>query len=380
MRIENLPIGIQSMHTLRTIFLMLCFFAYEQVLQAAPTEGYVIEWGWHLIDGANSPAKLVLSNAIAVSASRFHCLALKNDGTVVRWTSNLGAEDFFANEVGTTDDGSGGGKPSTTYAKKIITNGIVRINGQVLSNVLSVASGRNFSLALKKDGTLVTWGENYVPAGLTNIAAIAAASCFSLALRNDGTVAEWDSEKSLHDYGQLHEVPIGSNVIAVAIGETYQGTRNIALKKNGTVVRWGSNYDNDFDTPPVGLSNVVAVAAGNGHTLALKSDGTVIGWGGNNVGQATGIPDTNFDSISSGQVMYGGHILSNIVSVAANDNYSMALRSDGTIVAWGRMVNDQYPATIPEGLSNVVAISAGYGYSLAITTNAAVAEKFRQKN
>jgi len=321
------------------------------------------------------PAKLVLSNAVVVSAGRLHCLALKNDGTVVRWAGNPGVKDFFANEVWTTDDGSGGGKPYTTYAKKIITNGVVRINGQVLGDIVSVAAGDGFSLALKKDKTVITWGENYVPAGLSNITVIAAASFFSIAVKADGTVVEWESQKWLPQYGQLLEVPIGSNVIAVAISETSQGTRNIALKKDGTVARWGSKYDNNFDTPPAGLSNVVAVAAGAGHTLALKNDGTVIGWGFNNVGQATGIPTTNSPYISSGQVMISGQILSNVVSVAANDNYSMALKNDGTVVAWGRMVNNQYPANVPDGLSNVVAIAAGDNFCLAITTNNAVAKK-----
>ena len=34
-----------------------------------------------------------------------------------------------------------------------------------------------------------------------------------------------------------------------------------------------------------GLSSVVAIAAGNDHSLALKSDGTVWAWGNNSYGQ-----------------------------------------------------------------------------------------------
>ena len=77
--------------------------------------------------------------------------------------------------------------------------------------------------------------------------------------------------------------------------------------------------------------------------------------------------------------MISGQILSNVVSVAANANYSMALKNDGTVVAWGRMVNNQYPANVPDGLCGVVAIAAGDNFCLAITTNCTVAEKFRQK-
>jgi alpha-tubulin suppressor-like RCC1 family protein len=110
----------------------------------------------------------------------------------------------------------------------------------------------------------------------------------------------------------------------------------------------------------------------------LKSDGTVIGWGFNNVGQATGIPSTNSPAISAGQVKIGEQVLSNIVAIAASRGFSMALRQDGRVVAWGRMINDLYPATVPHGLSNVVAIAAGESFCLAITTNSAVADQFRR--
>ena len=367
------------MNTLQKTFLLSSILIVGQVAQAALPVGYVIEWGWNTSAGKAAPTKLVLSNAVAVSAGRFHCLALKNDGTVVRWTGNSGVADFFANEVGTTDDGSGGGKPDTTYAKKIITNGLVKIDGRTLGDVVSVAAGDTFSLGLKKERTIVSWGENYVPSGLTNIMAIAAASFSSIAVKADGTVVEWASQKGLPQYGQLLQAPIGGNVIAVAIGATYQGTRNVALKKDGTVARWGSESIYNDATPPIGLSNVVAIAAGDGQTLALKNDGTIIGWGFNDVGQATGIPTTNAPNISAGQVTIEGQVLVNVVSIAAGHGYSMALKRDGTIVTWGRMVNNLYPATVPAGLSNVVAIAAGDNFCLAITTNTAVAEKFSKQ-
>lgn len=367
------------MNTLRLAILISSLIIFEQVSQAASLAGYVIEWGWNIAadTGTAAPAKLVLSNTVAISAGRLHCLGLKNDSTVVRWGWNSRGEASFVNEVQTTDDGSGGGKPEATYAKKIITNGVVRINGQILGDIISIAAGDGFSLALKKNGTVVTWGENYVPIGLTNVQAIAAASFFSIAVKANGTVVEWESQKWLPQYGQLLEVPIGSNVIALAIGESPQGARNLALKKNGTIASWGSESIYNDASRPASLSNVVAVAAGYNHSLALTRDGTVTGWGFNNAGQATGIPNTNFDSVSFGPVTIEGQVLSNVVSIAAGHGYSMALKRDGTIVTWGRMVNNLYPATVPAGLSNVVAIAAGDNFCLAITTNSAVADRFR---
>ena len=96
----------------------------------------------------------------------------------------------------------------------------------------------------------------------------------------------------------------------------------------------------------------IAAAAG-GHNLALKSDGTVVAWGDNSSGQAT---------VPSG--------LSGVVAIAAGDDQSLALKSDGTVVAWGN--NDYGQATVPSGLSGVVAIAAGYYHSLALKSDGTV--------
>ena len=70
------------------------------------------------------------------------------------------------------------------------------------------------------------------------------------------------------------DVPAGlSNVVAVAAGDFH----GLALKADGTVVAWGNDDSGQCDVP-VGLSNVMAIAAGAGHSVALKNDGTVVCW------------------------------------------------------------------------------------------------------
>ena len=112
------------------------------------------------------------------------------------------------------------------------------------------------------------------------------------------------------------------------------------------MVGWGNNGYGQV-TIPVGLSNVVQVAAGWCHNLALKSDGTVVGWGWSGLGQTT--------------IPVG---LSNVVQVAAGGYHNLALKSDGTVVGWGWSNLGQ--TTIPVGLSNVVQVAAGGYHSLAL--------------
>jgi alpha-tubulin suppressor-like RCC1 family protein len=302
---------------------------------------------------------------VAVSAGAFHSLALRSDGTVYGWGDNLH-----------------GMVTGTPLLEPRITNGLVKLDGQVLSNVVSVVAGREWSLALKQDGTVSTWGENYVPSGLSDIIGIAVDSAHCWVLKSNGTVVGWYREPAPH-YGLLTADSL-SNVMAIAVGPAAQGqTRGVALKRDGTVTSWGlETTDPAFTAPPAGLSNVVAIAAGASHTLALKSDGTVVGWGWNATGEATGTPTTNssknLDFISAGQVRVAGHILSDVVSIAAGSGYSMALKKDGTVVAWGCMLGPGYPVNVPEGLHGVVAIAAGWDdFCLAITTNKEVAERFR---
>ena len=113
----------------------------------------------------------------------------------------------------------------------------------------------------------------------------------------------------------------------------------------------------------------MAIAAGgcwfnvDGHNLALKADGTVVAWGYNNSGQ-TNVPAG----------------LSGVVAVAAGGWHSLALKSNGTVVAWGAGgvnlgcsswgANGQ--SIVPVGLSNVVAIAAGDFHSLALKNDGTV--------
>jgi hypothetical protein len=150
-------------------------------------------------------------------------------------------------------------------------------------------------------------------------------------------------------YGQA-TVPAGlSNVLAVACGAGH----TMAMRSDGTVVVWGRNWYGQTNVPP-GLTNVVSIAAGPEHCLALRADGTVAAWGQWWDGWLPGYVPI---SVPSGP--------SNVVAVASGEMHALALKADGTVVAWGF---DAYgtPTAVPPGLKNVVEVGAGGFHSLAL--------------
>jgi hypothetical protein len=117
---------------------------------------------------------------------------------------------------------------------------------------------------------------------------------------------------------------------------------------------------------------MVAVAGGGSHSLAVKSDGTVWAWGANWSGQLGNGTNTS----SNVPVQVTG--LSGVVAVAGGGNHSLALKSDGTVWAWGSgllgdgtTTNSNVPVQVT-GLSGVVAVAGGVDHSLALKSDGTV--------
>jgi alpha-tubulin suppressor-like RCC1 family protein len=137
-----------------------------------------------------------------------------------------------------------------------------------------------------------------------------------------------------------------TNVVAVAAGYGH----TLALLRDGTVRAWGYNFARglgdgtwiDRPTPvqvkgPNGvgfLTDVVAVAARH-HSLALLRDGTVRAWGSNAYGQLGDKTETKRATPVQVKGPNGVGFLTDVVAVAAGDYHSLALLGDGTARAWG---------------------------------------------
>ena len=101
---------------------------------------------------------------------------------------------------------------------------------------------------------------------MENVSDIAAGSGFSLALRGNGSVVTWGNNSAITN------VPSSlQDVVAIAAG----GSHALALLADGTVFGWGNNSLGQTDVPG-DLDNVIAISAGGGHSVALKADGAVV--------------------------------------------------------------------------------------------------------
>jgi alpha-tubulin suppressor-like RCC1 family protein len=168
-----------------------------------------------------------------------------------------------------------------------------------------------------------------------------------LVLRADGTAVGWGE----NDHGQATGPEGASNLVALAAGQYH----SLALGANGAVMGWGINAWDQLTIPNTATSGVVAIAAGAKHSMALKTNGTILAWG--------------YDQW--GTILIPAGATSGVVAIAANGDHSMALRSDGAVVGWGTTYSDN-TNTPPAATSDVVAIAAGHFHSLALKANGSV--------
>ncbi|MGC5324432.1 cadherin-like beta sandwich domain-containing protein, partial [Brevibacillus sp. SYSU BS000544] len=275
----------------------------------------------------------------SVSAGNEHTVAIDSTGSVWAWGSNM--------------NGSLGDGTTTAHLRPIKVPG--------LTDITAISASGNFTLALKNDGTVYAWGMNYngqlgngtsnnvqlVPLqipGLDHVIAIEAGNGYSMALKDDGKVYTW----GLNNNGQLGDgttdsksTPVQvlniSNAKKISAGHSHA----MALIDDKTVYAWGDNQVGQIGngtinarqlTPvKIGISGITSISAGGAHSLAVKEDGTVYGWGRNVIGEV-GDGTTNMRALP---VVINSLTGIGITSVETGTTHSLAIQNDGTVWGWG---------------------------------------------
>jgi Regulator of chromosome condensation (RCC1) repeat len=327
-----------------------------------------------------------LTGVAQVAAGVEHSLALTSDGSVWAWG---------ANDYGQLGNGS-------------TVNSDVPLQVPGLTGVTEIAAGGEFSLALTSAGSVWAWGvsdwgqlgdgstaSSDVPvpvAGLTGVTQIAAGAGFGLALRSDGTVWAW----GFNGEGQLGNGTATNAAIPTQVTGLSQVTQisagadsAMAARTSGFITRltsvwtWGYNGNGQLgdgtlasrSTPEqvsgISVPNVLQICSGSDFSMVLGSDGSVWGWGADYDGQLG-----NAATFAWTRPVETIGMASGITHLAAGFSHVLALRLDGTVLAWGANTWGELgngttsdAATLPTevlGLTNVTQVSAGGDFSLAV--------------
>lgn len=259
-----------------------------------------------------------------------------------------------------------------------------------VKKVYDVTSSCNHTLILtNNNGSKVyAWGEGYMGQlgindrnrsyvyrpmevyNLKDVIDVSAGNSFSVALRIDGNVYTWGDNK----YGQL-----GVSFVP------FPPPNELFIMPLRSLINNMINYTSEYTIIPIKANKpaetkeleVIDISAGGDHALALLEDGSVWAWGRNDMGQLGNKKVYNYTNIPT-RVLLPDNIT--IIAISAGQNHSLALDSEGNVWAWGdntykqignsRIVENMSYCTIPvkvEGLKNIDEISAGAYHNLALS-------------
>jgi len=271
-----------------------------------------------------------------------------------------------------------------------------------------VSAGGFHTAAVRTNGTLWAWGRNNVGqlgdgtltssrlspvsvvGGFTNWCQVSAGCFHTAAVRQNGTLWAW----GYNSYGRLGDGTTTSKRSPVSVVGGFTDWCQVAasdfhtaaVRQNGTLWAWGrNNYGQLGDgtltssrLSPVsvvgGFTNWCQVSAGFNHTAAVRTNGTLWAWGSNGNGRLGNGTTTNRSSPVS---VVGG--FTDWCQVSAGCGFTAAVRQNGTLWAWGcngagRLGDDtttdrSSPVSVVGGFTDWCQVSAGCGFTAAVRQN-----------
>jgi alpha-tubulin suppressor-like RCC1 family protein len=339
--------------------------AQQNNSMALRSDGTVWTWGDNTYGqagrGATStapdptPAQVPgLTDVVAIEAAYGWSLALRSDGTVWAWGSN-------------TIFGLGDGTAAPSLVPKRLT---------ALSNIASISARYTYALALRNDGSVFGWGHNGygqlargttslreltpvpVPA-LTGVRALGTGQIHGLAIRADGRVLAWGDnyvgELGLGDTSPRLAPTLVPGLTGI-VGVDAEVSDSFAIAADGRVWSWGSNSDAQLGdgamlgrTSPVqvlGLGGITAVAASQQWTVALAS-GSVTGLPGEQR-SATLAAGASLTTDSEGDGATAADTLETTVRTPVAGDVSISERQNSTAPAGFLVLSQLVEITAPQ--------------------------------
>ena len=330
---------------------------------AAATGGTLRAWGYNVTGqlgngtetGSDTPVKVKLPTGTKITSVRGGCnhsVTLTTKGHVLAW----GLNNHGQLGDGTTND-------SDTPVRVKFASG---------TKITSVRAGCFFSIAITTKGHILAWGNGAdgqlgdgrtsdsrtpvrvkLPAG-TKVKSITAGDKHALAITTKGHLYAW----GFNDDGELGNgttsdsskpvkvrLPAGTEVKIVSAGDFH----TLALSTAGQLYAWGYNGKGEFgngttasSVTPVAVAfpaagAIKSLVAGCFHSLALTSDGVVLAWGLNNEGEL-GDGSNASSSLPVAAELPGG---THVKSISAGCDTSYARTAKGHVLAWGYNANGE---------------------------------------
>jgi alpha-tubulin suppressor-like RCC1 family protein len=315
--------------------------------------GYDGRLGTNNLLSVSSPVQTISggTNWKRASIGLSHGAGIKTDGTLWIWGN------AFNGRLGTNN------LLSRSSPVQTISGG---------TNWRSINASFEHTAAIKTDGTLWLWGGgNYgkignnstinrsspvqTISGGTNWKSVSLAAAHTAAIKTDGTLWLWGYNGNGR-LGTSDFVSRSSPVQTISGGTDWKGVsigliHSAAIKTDGTLWTWGSNSDGQLglnaafglDIPsPTRIEQIgeppfdvpsndwKQVSSGAFHSAAIKTNGTLWLWGDGRDGRLG--DNDNKDANLPKQTVSGGN---NWRTVELGGDHSMAIKTDGTLWAWG---------------------------------------------
>ncbi|MCL2525948.1 MAG: DNRLRE domain-containing protein, partial [Coriobacteriia bacterium] len=265
--------------------------------------------------GRLSPVQVALPQGSSgewtkVSAGDLHSMALKSDGSIWTWGSG-------------NDGRLGTGDNTRRFVPTRITDS--HVSGNMWTDI---SAGHFFSAALRDDGSLWMWGQGFngllgqgstassnipVRVSTTGVSGnrwvgVSAGTQFTLGIRDDGTLWSW----GINGFGQLGNGSTLQRLVPTQVQSAHvsgskwthmsaAGRHAIAVRDDGSLWTWGSSLSGQLgqgdtlqrntpvritDDAMKGVSTILPTGGNNAfHSVLARGDGSVWVWGDDNYGQ-----------------------------------------------------------------------------------------------